>query len=162
MGCPNGDERVGSRYIVLALQEAGTIRQILKAGAIYFALVFATGFVLGTIRALWIVPRVGARAAELMETPIMFAVIVFAARWVARRPLLPPTVAMRLDFGFVALGLLLITEFTVVLWLRGLTIREYFAGRDPVAGTVYLVMLGVFALMPLAVARRSSCLPTFR
>jgi hypothetical protein len=89
-----------------------------------------------------------------METPIMFLAIVFAARWVALRMLLPTTIAIRLGFGFVALGLLLITEFTVVLWLRGLTIREYFAGRDPVAGTVYLIMLGVFALMPLAVARR--------
>ncbi len=139
---------------MLVLQEIGTIKRILKAGVFYFALVFVTGFVLGTIRTLWIVPRVGVRAAELLEMPIMFAVIVFAARWVARQFLLPSTVAMRLGFGFVALGLLLITEFTVVLWLRGIAIREYFAGRDPVAGTVYLIMLGVFALTPLAVARR--------
>jgi hypothetical protein len=130
------------------------IGQTLKAGAFYFVLVFAAGFVLGTIRTLWIVPRVGARTAELMETPIMFALIVLAAHWVAERLLLPPTVATRLGFGFVALGLLLITEFTVVLWLRGLTIRKYLASRDPVAGSVYLIMLGVFALMPLLVARR--------
>jgi hypothetical protein len=136
------------------LQEATTIKQTLKAGVFYFALVFAAGFVLGTIRTVWIVPRVGMRTAELMETPIMFAVTILAARWVARRFLLPPTVATRLAVGFIALGLLLITEFTVVLWLRGLTIREYFAGRDPVAGMVYLIMLGVFALMPLVVARR--------
>ena len=128
--------------------------RILKAGMLYFALVFVAGFVLGTIRTLWIVPRVGVRAAELMETPIMFAVIVFAARWVARRFLLRPALATRLGYGFIALGLLLITEFTMVLWLRGLTIREYLAGRDPVAGAVYLIMLGVFALMPLLVARR--------
>lgn len=54
----------------------------------------------------------------------------------------------------MALGLLLAAEFTVVLGLRGLTIGEYFASRDPVAGTVYIVMLGVFAIMPLLVARR--------
>jgi hypothetical protein len=136
------------------LKEAAMIGQTLKAGAFYFALVFAAGFVLGTIRTLLIVPRVGARSAELMETPIMFVVIVFAAHWVTERLLLPPTVATRLGFGFVALGLLLITEFSVVLWLRGLTIRKYLASRDPVAGTVYLIMLGVFALMPLLVARR--------
>ena len=130
------------------------IMQTLKAGALYFALVFASGFVLGTIRTLWIVPRVGTRTAELMETPIMFAVIVFAAHWVARWLVLPPTVATRLGFGFLALGLLLITECTVVFWLRGLTIRKYIAERDPVAGTVYLAMLAVYALMPLLVARR--------
>ena len=67
---------------------------------------------------------------------------------------LPPAPLTRLGVGCVALGLLLAAEFTFVLWLRGLTISEYFAARDPVAGTVYLVMLGVFALMPVLVGRR--------
>jgi len=38
-----------------------------------FALVFGMGFVLGTIRTLLVVPRVGARTAEQMETPIMLS-----------------------------------------------------------------------------------------
>ena len=50
--------------------------QILKAGALYFALVFGAGFVLGPIRILWVVPHFGTRLAELMETPIMFVVII--------------------------------------------------------------------------------------
>jgi type IV secretory pathway TrbD component len=56
--------------------------------------------------------------------------------------------------GFIALLLLLVAEFGLVLWLRGLTLREYFASRDPVSVTVYYVMLAVFAAMPLLVARR--------
>jgi type IV secretory pathway TrbD component len=56
--------------------------------------------------------------------------------------------------GCIGLGLLLVAEFTLVLWLRGLSIREYLANRDPVSGTVYYVMLGVFAIMPLLVVRR--------
>ena len=47
----------------------------LKAAAIYFALVFGAGCVLGPVRILWLVPRVGTRAAELIEMPIMLAVI---------------------------------------------------------------------------------------
>jgi MFS family permease len=129
--------------------------QTLKAGALYFALVFGAGFVLGTIRALWIVPSFGTRIAELMEAPIMFVVTILAARWVARRLTIPPSLPGRLAVGLVALGLLLLTEFTVVLWLRGLTIAKYLANRDPVAGTVYIVMLGVFGTMPLLVARKS-------
>jgi hypothetical protein len=128
--------------------------QILKAGVLYFSLVFGVGFVLGTIRVLWIVPRFGTRMAELMETPMMFVVTILAARWVARRLAIPHAPFRRLAVGFVALGLLLAVEFTVVLWLRGLTIGEYLASRDPVAGTMYIVMLGVFAIMPLLVARR--------
>jgi hypothetical protein len=128
--------------------------QILKAGLLYFAIVFGAGFVLGTIRTLWIVPRFGARTAELMEAPIMFVITVLAARWVVRHLLLPFTLATRLGVGSVALAFLLTVEFTVVLWLRGLTIGEYIRQRDPVAGTVYILMLGVFAAMPAFVARR--------
>jgi len=128
--------------------------QILKAGALYFALVFGAGFVLGTIRTLWIVPRFGARTAELMEMPIMFVIIVLAAPWVARHLHVPCTVATRLGVGLIALAFLLTMEFTVVLWLRGLTISEYIQQRDPVSGIVYIIMLGVFAVMPILVARR--------
>ena len=128
--------------------------QILKAGALYFALVFGVGFVLGTIRTLWIVPIFGTRMAELMETPIMLVVTILAARWVVRRLAMPFAPSRRLGMGCVALGLLLAAEFTVVLWLRGLTIGEYIANRDPVAWVVYIVMLVVFAIMPLLVGRR--------
>ncbi len=128
--------------------------QTLKAGLLYFALVFGAGSVLGTIRVLWVVPRLGTRMAELMETPIMFVVTIVAARWIVRRLAVPPSPFSRLGMGCVALVLLLAAEFTLVLWLRGLSISEYLAGRDPVSGTVYYVLLGVFAIMPLLVARR--------
>ena len=128
--------------------------QVLKAGALYFALAFGSGFVLGTIRVWWVVPRVGERTAELIETPIMLVVIILAARWVAQRFALASTPTTRLGVGGVALGFLLIAELTIVLWLRGLTMGEYVASRDPVSGPVYLVMLGVFAALPLLVARR--------
>ncbi len=128
--------------------------QIQKAGAIYFAVVFGTGFILGPLRILWLVPRVGERTAELIETPIMLLVIVFAARWVARRFGRPSTAFRLLGMGLVALSFLLFCEFTFVLYLRGLNIHEYFANRDPMAGTVYLVMLGLFVIMPVLFARR--------
>ena len=128
--------------------------QILKSGIIYFAIVFGAGFVLGPIRMLWVVPRFGTRMAELMETPIMLVVTTVAARWVVRLLEVPSTPSRRLGMGCIALGLLLVAEFTLVLWLRGLSISEYLASRDPVSGTVYYVTLGVFAIMPLLVARR--------
>jgi hypothetical protein len=92
--------------------------------------------------------------AELMETPIMFVVIIFAARWIVRRLAVPSTPSRRLILGCVGLGLMMVGEFTLVLWLQGLSMREYLASRDPVSGTVYYVMLGVFGIMPLLVARR--------
>jgi hypothetical protein len=128
--------------------------KILKAGALYFAIVFGAGFVLGPIRILWAVPCFGTRMAELMETPIMFVVTILAARWVVRRLAVPPKPSSRLGMGCVGLGLMLVAEFGLVLWLRGLSIGDYLATRDPVSGTVYYVMLGVFCIMPLLVSPR--------
>ncbi len=128
--------------------------RVVKAAALYFALVFGAGFVLGVVRLLWLVPRLGERAAELAEMPVMLVVIVAAAWWVTRRLAVPRNAAARLAMGVLALVFLLAVEFTVVLWLRGLPLEQYFATRDPVAGAVYYALLGVFAAMPALLARR--------
>jgi hypothetical protein len=120
------------------------IMPIVKAGILYFALVFGAGFVLGPIRVFWVVPHLGERTAELMERPIMLGVMMVTARWLVRQLAVSSTWSSRLGMGGIALGFLLAAELTAVLWLRGLSIDEYVAGRDPVSGTRYLVMLGVF------------------
>ena len=122
--------------------------RVLKAGVLYFALVFGAGFALGTIRTLWIVPRSGTRRAELMEMPIMFAVTIAAARWTVLRLSIPMMWSARLAMGCIALVLMLIAEFGFVLWIRGLSVKEYFATRDPVSGAAYYLLLIVFAIMP--------------
>ena len=126
---------------------------ILQSGLWYFSVVFAAGFMLGPIRVLWLVPRVGERTAELLEAPVMLLVIVFAARWIVGRFSAPPPASERLAVGGIALLLLLAAELTVVLWLRDLSIAQYTAERDPVAGLVYVAMLGLFGAMPLLVRR---------
>jgi hypothetical protein len=100
-----------------------TIMQILKAGVLYFALVFGAGFVLGAVRTLWVVPRVGTRKGELMEMPVMLVVTIVAARWTVLHLALPSAASVRLGMGSIALGLLLVAEFALVLWVRGLSIR---------------------------------------
>ena len=136
-----------------AVGQRQSLMQTLKAGLLYFVLVFGAGFILGPIRIFWAVPRFGERLAELMETPIMLVVVILSARWIAQWLKVPHGPSRRLGMGFVALGLLLGAELTMVFWLRGMTLSEYFASRDPVAGTVYLAMLGLFAIMPLLVIR---------
>jgi hypothetical protein len=128
--------------------------QIFKTGVLYFAIVFGAGFFFGTIRTLWVVPRIGTRWAELLETPIMLVVTIVAARWIVLSFSIPFATWARLEMGGIALVLLVATEFGPMLWLRGLSIRKYLESRDPVPGTVYYVMLALFAVMPLLVARR--------
>ncbi|HXJ96138.1 MAG TPA: hypothetical protein VMT20_25135 [Terriglobia bacterium] len=129
------------------------MKETIKAGGLYFALVFAAGFVLGTIRTLWVVPRLGVRTAELMEQPIMLGVSILAAGWVVRRLCIAPNWPRRLALGCIALGLMLLVEYTVVLWIRGLAIRDYFEARDPVSGAVYFITLAAFAVIPVFVGR---------
>jgi len=132
--------------------ERHELLNILKAAVVYFALVFGAGFVLGPIRILFIVPRFGVHLAELMEFPVMLVVIVLTSRWLVRKFQLAAHAWL---VGLLALGLMIAFEFTLVLWLRGLTLSEYFRERDPVAGVVYYLMLLVFAAMPFFVAHKA-------
>lgn len=127
--------------------------QGLTAGLAYFALVFAAGFALGTIRVLALVPALGTRTAELVEMPVMLAVVWFSARFLVRRLAVPPDTTSRLAMGFVALALMLVFEFMVVLPLRGMTLRQYREDFDPVAGSAYYVAQLAMALLPWWLAR---------
>lgn len=128
--------------------------RLVKASLLYFALVFGAGFVLGTIRTLWMVPRFGVRAAELMEMPVMLVVTIVAARWTVRRFVLPAVASVRLAVGSLALLYMLVAEFGLVSWIRKMSIREYVATRDPVSGTAYYLLLIVFAVMPLVISKK--------
>lgn len=130
------------------------MKVLMKAGILYFTLVFGAGFVLGPIRVFWVVPRVGVRIAELMEAPFMLAVIIVAARWLVRRLAIPPTTSARLRMGFIALGLLLAAEIAMGYLLWGLSITELITTRDPVSGSVFCALLGMFTVMPLLAARK--------
>jgi hypothetical protein len=125
----------------------------LKASVLYFALVLGTGFILGVIRVPFLVPRLGERYAELLEMPFMFAAIVLAARHVVRRFQLPTSFSVRLQVGFTALALSVLAELLLAAALQDGSVAQYIASRDPVSGSVYLVMLLLFALMPSILAR---------
>lgn len=81
----------------------------------------------------------------------MFVVILFASRFVVRRFGLAPRSAMKV--GLLALALLVALELLLARVLSGLTIREYVASRDPVAGSVYLALMMTFAVLPWLRAR---------
>jgi len=121
----------------------------LKAAVAYFGCVFGAGFVLGSIRVPFLVPRLGVRVAELIEMPLMAIVIWFSAHMVVRRFALAPAMRVRMAVGVIALALLLAAEFLLALWVQGISVAQYVAERDPVSGTVYVAMLFVFALLPI-------------
>lgn len=132
-----------------AIQVSNTGR-VLKAAALYFALVFCTGFLLGTIRVLLVVPRLGIRNAELLEQPLMLIAVFVAAKWIVRRLARGLTNIETLFIGLVAVSVMLSAEVLVALLLQPNR------PRDSVSGGAYFIMLGLFAVMPWLVSTRKS------
>ena len=127
--------------------------RIIKAGLAYFVLVFGAGFMLGAIRVPFLVPRLGERIAEIIEMPFMFVIVLLSAKFIVRRFALPATTSARLRVGLLALGLTLATEVLLAVAIQKQSLAEYIASRDPVSGTIFLLLLALFALMPLIIAQ---------
>jgi hypothetical protein len=128
--------------------ELRPIARSVAAGVAYFAIAFGAGFALAFIRIPILEPRLGPRWAELAELPVMLVVITLAAGWIVRRFAIAPRWADRAVLGLVALALMLAAEFGLVLSLRGMTIGEYLASRDPVSGLAYCASLLYFGALP--------------
>ncbi|MEO8195609.1 MAG: hypothetical protein ABI689_02690 [Thermoanaerobaculia bacterium] len=121
---------------------------ILKPAATYFALVFGAGFLLGALRVTLVVPRIGARTAELVETPLMLLVCAAAAAWVLRRY---PEISSRgasLATGMLAVGFLLVAEFGVGVAIMHLPPERVFVKPDPVLALAFYGALALTALLP--------------
>ncbi len=128
--------------------------KVALAAVAYFAIVFAAGFVLGTLRTLWLLPRLGERWAELSEMPLMFMVMVVVSWRLFADSSLSRT--QRAIVGGIALLLMLVAEVTLVLSLRQIAVSDYLSQRDPLAGSVYAIMLIIFALLPTIAHYRHS------
>ena len=129
---------------------------MIRASFLYFALVMGAGFLLGSVRVLFVVPHLGERWAELAEMPIMAIVIFVAAGYILRRYPEVQTRGRALVVGFTALALSVSAELALAVVLQSQSLAEYLASRDKISGSVYLVMLVAFALMPrLRLARYS-------
>jgi hypothetical protein len=120
----------------------------IRAGLVYFALVFGTGFVLGAFRVPFLVPRIGERWAELAEMPIMATVIYFSAGYMLRRFPEVNFPGRSLVVGLLALALAVCAELVFAVLLQHQDLAKYLGSRDRVSGSVYLVLLVGFALMP--------------
>jgi hypothetical protein len=124
------------------------MQKIICAGLVYFTFVLGVGFALGVFRVPFLVPRIGERWAELAEMPIMLVVIFYSAGYILRR--FPEINLPResLLVGYLALGLLVCAELGLATVLQDQTLVEFIGSRDKVSGSVYLVVLAIFALMP--------------
>lgn len=121
--------------------------RLASAGLAYWAVVFALGFVLGTIRVLWLAPLVGLMPATLIELPVMLAASWLAAGWLVRC-----FAIMRgseaLVMGGLAFGLLMAAECALAVGLMGQTPAQWLADLRQPHALLGLAGQLVFALIP--------------
>jgi hypothetical protein len=122
--------------------------RILDEAARYVAAVFAAGFVLGTVRTLWIAPALGPTAAVALEAPAMLAVSWLAWRWVRRADPAPQTLADRVAVGALAFAVLMLAETVLAVTLFHRTLAEHLASFATLAGAIGLAAQLGFAAIP--------------
>ncbi len=125
------------------------------AGAVYFAIVFAIGFILGTIRVLLLAPSFGETSAVLIETPFILTASWITCGFVIRKLSVPAALPARIIMGAVALAMLLLAETVLGVAAFGQTLNGIIAHYGTAAGALGLAGQIVFAAFPVIRARRS-------
>lgn len=125
----------------------------IRAGAAYFGIVFAIGFVLGTIRVMLIIPRVGELAAVCIEAPVLLSLSWWTCVMLVRRLGVPRATADRLTMGIFAFVLLMLAELALSTLLFGRTPSEHWATYSGLAVRVGLAAQLLFAALPFWQAR---------
>ena len=121
----------------------------IRAGFLYFIAVFGIGFLLGTLRVLVLIPRVGELVSTFIELPIILSAAWIVCGLLVTRFQVPSTWQMRLTMGGIAFGLLMVAELALSVWLFGGTVQEHFAGYLSLPQAVGLAGQVTFALFPL-------------
>lgn len=119
------------------------------AGAVYFAIVFAAGFLLGTVRTLLVAPYLGEVTATILEVPIMLAAAWLACGWVLRRFPVRPRTLDRIAMGTIALALLLAAEALLSIGLIGLSLVQHIGRYTQAAPLIGLAAQLLYAGFPL-------------
>jgi hypothetical protein len=125
----------------------------IRAGVLYFALVFAAGFVLGTLRVLALAPALGETTAVMAELPLILLIAWSACRWLTARLRVPGVPRPRAVMGALAFALLIGAEAMLGAVL-GRPLAAQAADLAHPAGALGLAGQVAFALLPLAQIRR--------
>lgn len=127
---------------------------ILRAALAYWGMIFALGFVLGTMRVLWGAEALGETGFILIEVPLLLAASWFTTRWLVKRYQLS-SVGAAASMGALAFALLMMAELALATALGGQTPGEWFAGLWPAPHLYGTLGQLAFGTMPV-IARFSA------
>jgi hypothetical protein len=141
------------KYLRMSALWVSDLKRALVAATAYFLALFALGFVLGTIRVVFVVPRFGQLAGTFAEVPIMLTAAYVICRWTLRQWRVTRTTAIRWIMVPWFLVLLFAFEALLGLILFGRTLSEQWAALLTLAGLVGLFAQIIAALLPAFVGK---------
>ena len=124
-------------------------RKAVKAGMAAFAVVFATGFVLGTIRVLAVAPYLGSLTAVAIEVPLMLIASWAVTSWAIERWGVDRRLSARIEMGAIAFMLLIAFEAMFGIAAFGQSSRQWLSSFFTPAGAVGLIAQLAFGFMPV-------------
>ena len=130
------------------------MKRALIAAAAFFLALFTLGFVLGTIRVVFVAPRYGQFEATAAEVPVMLIAAFFICRWSIRRWQVPRVGAVRWAMVLAFLALLVVFETLLGATLFGRTAADQWAALATPAGLLGLSAQVAASLLPVILGRR--------
>ncbi len=124
------------------------MRQAIRAGSLYFLIVFAVGFLLGTIRVLILTPQFGALTSVIIETPVILLISWLVCQRLIRMMNVDRALNARLTMGATAFLLLIAAEQILGVIGFGRELGEQLRHYLTPEGAVGLAGQIVFALFP--------------
>lgn len=129
--------------------------RVFKPSLLYFALTFAVGFVLGSIRINVLTPRVGPVVAVLIECPLILLASFLIARWVLARHAPTANALRRLAIGGVAFAMLIAAEMALSA-ASGIWPRAFVDSLLTPARAIGLGGQMLFAVLPVLIRPRAN------
>jgi hypothetical protein len=130
LGCLNKQE--SSEKVIEAISTIlngpcfNDMRNALRAGTVYFAIIFALGFLLGTVRTPLLSRLVGDVIAVAIELPVILTFSWIVCTWVLLRFEVPSVFNIRMVMGGSALAFLLAAEAILSVTLANRSWMEHF------------------------------------
>jgi len=125
------------------------MRKAVVAGILYFAVVFAFAFAIGTVRVLLVAPRLGETLAVLLELPVVLGASWACCGALVTRLTVSPRPGDRMMMGGVAFVVLQAAEALLAIFVFGRSPTVYLAAFTTLAGQLGLAGQIGFALIPL-------------
>ena len=129
------------------------------AGATYFAIVFACGFVFGTVRVLVLAPLLGTMAAVLVELPLIVTVAWLTCQRLTDWFLVPRRIGPGLMMGGVAFIMLMTAEASLSVMVFQKSLATFAVALTSLPGALGLAGQVAFGVFPLILTRPRAAKP---